>query len=127
MASEEPELSLRASDAERETVVERLQVALSEGRLTVTEFDERTRDAYAATTRGDLAALTEDLPKVELEPAILDRRWADCVITLGLLTMVWAVLSVLSGGLTPFLPVLPMGIWALVMLAGLLFRDGSQD
>jgi hypothetical protein len=127
MASEEPELSLRASDAERETVVERLQEALSEGRLTVTEFDERTRDAYAATTRGDLAALTEDLPKVELKPAVPDRRWSDCVITLGLLTMVWAVLSVLSGGLTPFLPVLPMGIWALVLLAGLLFRDGSQD
>lgn len=128
MATEDPDLWLRASDAERETVVERLQVALGEGRLTVTEFDERARDAYAATTRADLAALTADLPEAELRPAVPEhRRWADMVITLGVLTVVWSVLSVLSGGLAPFLPVVPMGVWALVLLAGMLFRDGSQE
>jgi hypothetical protein len=128
MASEDPDLSLRASDAERETVVERLQVALSEGRLSVTEFDERARDAYAAMTRGDLAALTADLPEAELKPAVPEhRRCAELMISLGVLTVVWAVLSVLSGGLAPFLPVVPMGVWALVLLAGMFFRDGPQD
>ncbi|GAA4907671.1 hypothetical protein GCM10023204_10800 [Actinomycetospora succinea] len=53
---------VRASDAEREIVVERLQRAMGNGRLTVAEFDERVAAAYAATTRGQLAELTKDLP-----------------------------------------------------------------
>jgi Domain of unknown function (DUF1707) len=52
----------RASDAERQAVVRRLERALRDGRLTIVEFDERTRAAYAARTRGDLDDLTEDLP-----------------------------------------------------------------
>ena len=53
---------VRASDAERELLVERLQRAVGNGRLTVGEFDERVAAAYAATTRGELAELTKDLP-----------------------------------------------------------------
>jgi hypothetical protein len=52
----------RASDAERQAVVRRLERALRDGRLTVHEFDERTHAAYAARTRGELDDLTEDLP-----------------------------------------------------------------
>lgn len=127
MATEDPDRLLRVSDAERESVVQRLQRALTEGRLTIREFDERTRDAYAALTRADLAALTADLPQEELEPAEQDGHWLDWVVTLGVLTVVWAVLSVVSGGLTPFLPAIPIGVWALVMLTGTLFRDGPRD
>jgi Domain of unknown function (DUF1707) len=54
---------LRASDAERQTVVRRLERALREGRLTIVEFDERTQAVYAARTRGELEDLTEDLPR----------------------------------------------------------------
>jgi len=54
---------LRASNAEREAVVERLQHALGEGRITMAEFEERVRIAYGATTRGDLESLTADLPR----------------------------------------------------------------
>ena len=57
-----PYREVRASNAERELVVERLCRALSQGRLSVDEFDERTTAAYAAQTRGDLADLTRDLP-----------------------------------------------------------------
>lgn len=53
---------IRASDADRDAVVERLRRALSQGRLTVAEFDERTAAAYAARTHGDLEVLTRDLP-----------------------------------------------------------------
>lgn len=53
---------VRASDAERDAVVERLRRALSQGRLTVHEFDARTAAAYQAKTRGELAELTRDLP-----------------------------------------------------------------
>lgn len=53
---------VRASDAERELVVERLQRAVGAGRLTVEEFEERAAAAYAAVTRTELAELTRDLP-----------------------------------------------------------------
>jgi uncharacterized protein DUF1707 len=53
---------LRVSDVERQAVVRRLERALRDGRLTIVEFDERTRAAYAARTRGELDELTEDLP-----------------------------------------------------------------
>ncbi len=52
----------RASNAEREAVVERLVRALQEGRLTAEEFDERSADAYAARTHRELADLVRDLP-----------------------------------------------------------------
>ena len=52
----------RASDAERQAVVRRLERAMRDGRLTIAEFDERARAAYAARTVGELRVLTEDLP-----------------------------------------------------------------
>jgi hypothetical protein len=57
-----PAGDVRASDAEREAVVERLRVATTEGRLTLRELTERTEAAYTATTRGELARITADLP-----------------------------------------------------------------
>lgn len=54
---------VRVSDAERAGVVRRLERALREGRITVTEFDERSSAAYAARTRADLDELTGDLPR----------------------------------------------------------------
>jgi hypothetical protein len=54
--------SLRASDADREQFVEALRQHHAEGRLTVEELTERTEQAYAARTLGDLDALGSDLP-----------------------------------------------------------------
>ena len=53
---------VRASDAERDAVVARLNQAAGEGRLTMDEFSERLEIAYAARTRGDLDPLLHDLP-----------------------------------------------------------------
>jgi hypothetical protein len=53
---------VRASDAERDAVVGRLNQAVGEGRLTMDEFSERLELAYAARTRGDLDPLQRDLP-----------------------------------------------------------------
>jgi len=53
---------IRASDAERDAVVEQLRRALGQGRLTMDEYDGRVAAAYAAKTRGELALLTQDLP-----------------------------------------------------------------
>jgi hypothetical protein len=54
--------AMRASDSDREKVVEILRVAYTEGRLTMDEFDDRTTAAYSAKTWGDLHGLTSDLP-----------------------------------------------------------------
>ena len=54
--------AMRASDQDREHVVEILRAQCAEGRLTLEEFDERMASAYAGRTWGDLADLTSDLP-----------------------------------------------------------------
>lgn len=57
-----PEGAMRASDADRTAVADRLRAALDEGRLSALEYDDRLGRAYAATTYGELAPLTQDLP-----------------------------------------------------------------
>ncbi|CAM5258631.1 hypothetical protein SALBM311S_03898 [Streptomyces alboniger] len=59
MTDDAPEL--RASDADRERVAEVLRDAL-EGRLDMTEFEERLDATYKARTYGELAPITRDLP-----------------------------------------------------------------
>ena len=53
---------IRASDQERESVVDVLRDAFTDGRLTFDEFEERTASAYAAKTWTQLQELTSDLP-----------------------------------------------------------------
>lgn len=53
---------LRVSDAEREAVVVRLATATAEGRLTLDEFEDRSRHAYAARTVTQLDVLVADIP-----------------------------------------------------------------
>jgi Domain of unknown function (DUF1707) len=59
----ERDADLRASQAERERVVERLRVHAGEGRLEVPELEQRIEAAYGAKTRGELAQLLADLPE----------------------------------------------------------------
>jgi hypothetical protein len=54
---------MRASDADRQEVVERLRGALDEGRLKLAEYLERMEHAYEAVTYGDLDPLCRDLPE----------------------------------------------------------------
>ena len=56
-------LKMRASDADRQEVVERLRAALDEGRLKMDEYLERMGLASEAVTYGDLAPLYADLPE----------------------------------------------------------------
>ena len=58
----EPEDSLRVSDAERDATLRTLGEHAAVGRLTLNELEDRASQALAAKTRGDLAALTSDLP-----------------------------------------------------------------
>ena len=63
-----------ASDKERESVVDVLREAYTDGRLTLDEFEERTSTAYAARTWGDLRELTVDLPVEPVLGADLPQR-----------------------------------------------------
>jgi hypothetical protein len=54
---------MRASDADRQDVVDRLRAALDEGRLKMDEYLERMGLASEAVTYGDLAPLYADLPE----------------------------------------------------------------
>jgi DUF1707 SHOCT-like domain/Domain of unknown function (DUF4190) len=53
---------MRASDADRERLVEVLKTGFAEGRLTQDEYTFRMERAYTAQTYGDLEALIVDLP-----------------------------------------------------------------
>ncbi len=58
---------LRASDADREQVIDTLKVAFAQGRLTKEELDLRAGQAFASRTYADLAAVTADLPASQAE------------------------------------------------------------
>lgn len=58
---------LRASDDDREQVVQRLNAAATEGRLSSDELDERVHQALTALTYGDLDGILADLPRPERE------------------------------------------------------------
>ncbi|MFE0175657.1 DUF1707 domain-containing protein [Streptomyces sp. NPDC059002] len=88
MSDELPDL--RASDADRERVAEQLRDAMAEGRLDMTEFEERLDATYKARTYGELEPLTRDLPshgtKVSMvkgpvrdDPAAID--WSERMVT----------------------------------------------
>jgi hypothetical protein len=53
---------LRASQADRERVIDLLKAAFVQGRLTRDEFDARIGRALASRTNWELAAVTFDLP-----------------------------------------------------------------
>src|SRR3989442_7287969 len=65
---------IRASDRERESVVDVLRDAYTDGRLTLEEFEERTSAAYASKTWADLRELTGDLPVEPVLGADLPQR-----------------------------------------------------
>jgi hypothetical protein len=143
--------SLRAADVDREFVAERLRSALNEGRLTLTEYDDRLKETYAARTYGDLKALLTDLPEAtpvgrsQMEPASsheaaqtggthghghsrkwVAAQWSSWITVACILVVIWA----LSGGHS-FWPAWPLGIWGAVLLAstirGLATGAPSQD
>ncbi|MER6606867.1 DUF1707 domain-containing protein [Streptomyces sp. NPDC000927] len=66
---------LRASDADREAVVDQLREAAAEGRIDLDELDARLGLALSAKTCAELVPLTEDLVPVAVaagEPLVLD-------------------------------------------------------
>lgn len=81
--SQQADQPIRASDAERDQLVELLQRHFADGRLTQAELEERVGAALAARTRDELHTLTTDLPGADARPArpamVLD-PWLLCLL-----------------------------------------------
>lgn len=68
MANEYANHEIRLSDADRERVVDRLRRATDEGRITLTEFEERAGQVYAAKYPSEMSSVTADLPALPTTP-----------------------------------------------------------
>jgi hypothetical protein len=56
---------VRAADADRERIAERLRKGHAEGRLDMAEFQQRIERCYESKTLGELGELVSDLPRPE--------------------------------------------------------------
>lgn len=75
--------AIRASDREREDVVEKLSEHATTGRLTLSELEQRVERAFRATTREELAKLTADLPDTPAAgPQVRQRRVTKWIVAL---------------------------------------------
>jgi hypothetical protein len=103
--------NMRAADADRHHIADQLKAALDEGRLSLGEYDERVRDAYAARTYEELLALVSDLPKPGLSAADVNaQRDAELRREARRMPMALMVLWTIWGSVT----VVNVVIWALV-------------
>ena len=138
---------LRASDADREQVAERLRIALDEGRLNLYEYDDRLREAFSAKTYAELNALLADLPGaagVQAQVAPFQRgvgthpvwrpdaagrypgavrrwlveRWESWLGAVAVCTAIWGVSSAFAGEVTYFWPGWVAGPWGMILLVG---------
>ncbi len=78
--------STRAGDDERAQAAQLLTDAAAQGRLTVDEYEQRLAKAYAATTRGELARLSSDLPDFATTSQCGPRRPAPSTLLLAILS-----------------------------------------
>jgi Domain of unknown function (DUF1707) len=91
---------LRASDDDRRRIIAALERHTTEGRLSLDEFSDRVGSAYAATTHGELARLTRDLPLEDAagspHPSASQRQLLAALflaaLTIALLAIVFATL-----------------------------------
>jgi Domain of unknown function (DUF1707) len=80
--------ALRASDADRERIAERLRHAAGEGRLLAEELEERIGAALSAKTYGELDATVADLPR----PSVGRRRRSVAGVPLAVVAVAVALL-----------------------------------
>ena len=105
--------TLRAADADRHQIAEQLKSALDEGRLTLGEYDDRVREAYAARTYAELLRLVADLPKPGLSAAeVKARRAAELKRQAHKLPMALMVLWTIWGAVTA----VNLVVWVLVAI-----------
>jgi hypothetical protein len=128
-------MGMRASDDERQQVVERLRAGIEDGRLTMEEYVERAGRAYQAVTYGDLAPLYVDLPGLAPEqrkpaaapaacaglfaslPTALRVLWTIWLTAVSINVVVWALVSATGGHLAYPWPLWVAGPYGAVLFA----------
>ena len=119
--------NLRASDADREAMADRLRKHHTEGRLDQDEFQERLETCFGAKTVGELAELTRDLPA---GPAQRDSGIRTNFGLLGSLRMIPIVPIILAIVAVHLLVAAVSGLWILIPLFFLarlaIFRCGFR-
>jgi Flp pilus assembly protein TadB len=103
--------NIRAGDADRERVAERLRKSHTEGRLDMEEFQQRLERCYQARTFGDLAELVRDLPRSEQPqsgraPGSPRWRLAPFAVILAFLFLISVATSHHHGGFWLWVPLL---------------------
>jgi DUF1707 SHOCT-like domain len=120
--------NLRASDADREAIAERLRQHHIDGRLDQDEFQARVGRCFAAKTVGELAELTRDLPT---GPTRRDSGTRTTFGSLGSLRMIPIVPIILAIVAIHLLVAALSGLWILIPLFCLprltMFRYGFRD
>ena len=122
--------TLRASDRDRDVVVERLHSAYAEGRLAEPELHERLDAALGARTVGELATVTSDLPApsaarlprpaaTHVRPALL-AVWGAWLVAVSINVVIWLAVSLGTGQVAYFWPAWVAGPWGAVLLASTL-------
>ena len=134
---------VRASDRDRQQVVEQLRGALEDGRLTMEEYVDRMEAAYQAATYGDLAPLCADLPASTPAiagprtvagdtvppavfsragclaglPAVLKVLWTIWLAAVAVNVVVWALVSGTGGHLAYLWPAWVAGPYGAALFA----------
>jgi hypothetical protein len=120
---------MRASDAERAEVTDRLRAALDEGRLDLAEYDRRVQATLTATTTGELVPLTSDLPtddrarRIAADARGWYREWGAWLGGAVIMTAIWGVNCLRHGEPDFYWPVAPLGIWAAILVAAAVWYD----
>jgi len=87
---------LKASDADREHVAERLRRATGEGRLVAEELEERLGLALTARTYGELDAVVADLPTERTKRRSATPLWVKGTFALAIVMAVLAVAALVT-------------------------------
>lgn len=114
----------RVGDRDRDRVAAVLKAALSEGLLNLAEFEERLTAAWSARTRGQLTAVTGDLPRgwgrdhataarqvAHARRSGTTLRYAIAAFTIAMLVMVSIWLLTGAGYAWPVWPALGWAPW----------------
>jgi uncharacterized RDD family membrane protein YckC len=118
---------LRASDRDRDEVVERLREAAAEGRLTANELDQRLTQAFSAATYGELDTLTDDLPVPAPAPPPSQLARAGWWRRAGAWLLDGIVVGLITGILSTVLHDVGSSLGVLVSIAYFVFFEGGPQ
>ena len=109
--------ALRASDADREAIAERLRAAAVEGRLDPDELEDRLETAFRARTYGELDRLVADLPAVPARRVLPRREASFARVAFVLALRLAAVLAILTAAVA--VAALAFAWWAIALVVWL--------